>query len=45
MGGRSKIESFIREKIPLGCLTNVDQIAEGALFLALDRSSFLQGMH
>ncbi|HVI89688.1 MAG TPA: glucose 1-dehydrogenase [Dongiaceae bacterium] len=43
MGGRDAIESYVREKIPLGRWASVDEIAESILFLASDRSSFMTG--
>jgi NAD(P)-dependent dehydrogenase (short-subunit alcohol dehydrogenase family) len=43
MGGRSAIERYVREKIPLGRWASVEEIAESILFLASDRSSFMTG--
>jgi NAD(P)-dependent dehydrogenase (short-subunit alcohol dehydrogenase family) len=43
MGGRSAIEQYVREKIPLGRWASVAEIAESILFLASDRSSFMTG--
>ncbi|MBW9052853.1 SDR family NAD(P)-dependent oxidoreductase [Rhizobium mesosinicum] len=43
MGGRSKIESYIAEKVPLGRWANVSEIAEPILFLVSDRSSYMTG--
>lgn len=43
MGGRAAIESYVREKIPLGRWASVAEIAESILFLASDRSSFMTG--
>ncbi|MBK5567112.1 SDR family oxidoreductase [Ensifer sp. SSB1] len=43
MGGRGAIESYIREKVPLGRWASVDEIAESILFLVSDRSSYMTG--
>ncbi|NRP70421.1 Dihydroanticapsin 7-dehydrogenase [Ensifer psoraleae] len=43
MGGRSAIEAYIREKVPLGRWASVDEIAESILFLVSDRSSYMTG--
>jgi NAD(P)-dependent dehydrogenase (short-subunit alcohol dehydrogenase family) len=43
MGGRAAIESYVREKIPLGRWASADEIAEAVLFLASDRSAFMTG--
>ncbi len=43
MGGRNAIESYIREKVPLGRWASVEEIAESILFLVSDRSSYMTG--
>jgi NAD(P)-dependent dehydrogenase (short-subunit alcohol dehydrogenase family) len=43
MGGRSEIEAYVREKVPMGRWASVDEIAESVLFLVSDRSSYMTG--
>jgi len=43
MGGRSAIEGYIAEKVPLGRWAEVSEIAEPILFLVSDRSSYMTG--
>lgn len=43
MGGRDKLEAHIREQIPMGRWARPEEIADGILFLASDRSSFMTG--
>ncbi|MEE4235426.1 MAG: glucose 1-dehydrogenase [Anderseniella sp.] len=43
MGGRGALETYVREKIPMGRWANTSEIAEALLFLASDRSSFMTG--
>jgi NAD(P)-dependent dehydrogenase (short-subunit alcohol dehydrogenase family) len=43
MGGRSAIEAYIKDKIPMGRWATVDEIAESILYLASDRSSYMTG--
>lgn len=43
MGGRTAIEAYVREKIPLGRWATPEEIAEAILFLASDRSAFMTG--
>lgn len=43
MGGRSEIEAYIAEKVPLGRWADVSEIAEPILFLVSDRSSYMTG--
>ncbi|WP_026617850.1 SDR family NAD(P)-dependent oxidoreductase [Ensifer aridi] len=43
MGGRSAIEAYIRERVPLGRWASVDEIAESILYLVSDRSSYMTG--
>jgi NAD(P)-dependent dehydrogenase (short-subunit alcohol dehydrogenase family) len=43
MGGRDGIESYIREKVPMGRWARVEEIAEPILFLVSDRSSYMTG--
>ena len=43
MGGREALEGYVRNQIPMARWASVDEIAEGLLFLASDRSSFMTG--
>lgn len=43
MGGRQALETYVREKIPMGRWASAEEIAEAVLFLASDRSSFMTG--
>ena len=43
MGGREAIQTYIRDKVPLGRWGSVDEIAEAVLFLVSDRSSYVTG--
>eukprot|EP01133_Synstelium_polycarpum_P027214 gene27214-32782_t len=43
MGGRSAIESYVQQQVPLGRWANVEEIAESILFLVSDRSSYITG--
>jgi NAD(P)-dependent dehydrogenase (short-subunit alcohol dehydrogenase family) len=43
MGGRDGLEAYIAESIPMGRWGTVEEIAEGIVFLASDRSSFMTG--
>jgi len=43
MGGREAIESYIKEKVPMGRWADVEEIAEPILFLVSDRSSYMTG--
>jgi NAD(P)-dependent dehydrogenase (short-subunit alcohol dehydrogenase family) len=43
MGGREKLETYISNAIPMGRFGRVEEIADGILFLASDRSSFMTG--
>lgn len=43
MGGRQQLECYVQEQIPMARWADADEIAEAALFLASDRSSFMTG--
>lgn len=43
MGGRDKLEEYIAGEIPMGRFGTVEEIAEGIVYLASDRSSFMTG--
>lgn len=43
MGGRDKLEDYISKTIPMRRFGTVDEIADGIVFLASDRSSFMTG--
>ena len=43
MGGREKLEEYIQGSIPMGRWGTVEEIADGIVFLASDRSSFMTG--
>ncbi|MDZ5452652.1 SDR family oxidoreductase [Labrys sp. ZIDIC5] len=43
MGGRTAIEAYVREKIPMGRWATAEEIAEAILFLVSDRSAFMTG--
>ncbi len=43
MGGRKSLESYVSDHIPAGRWGTPDEIAEGIVYLASDRSSFMTG--
>ena len=43
MGGRKKLEAYIDQAIPMGRFGTVEEIADGIVFLASDKSSFMTG--
>mgnify|MGYP001545463329 CR=1 FL=1 len=43
MGGRRQLECYVEEQIPMARWADAEEIAEAALFLASDRSSFMTG--
>jgi len=44
MGGRGALEKYVSETIPMGRWATVDEIADGILYLASDRSRFVTGL-
>ena len=44
MGGRAGLETYVADTIPMGRWGSVEEIAEGILYLASDRSSFVTGL-
>lgn len=44
MGGRERLESYVRDTIPMGRWASPEEIADGIVFLASDRSSFVTGL-
>jgi NAD(P)-dependent dehydrogenase (short-subunit alcohol dehydrogenase family) len=43
MGGREMLERYVAENIPMRRWGTVEEIADGIVFLASDRSSFMTG--
>ena len=43
MGGREKLDEYVAKTIPMGRFGTVEEIADGIVFLASDRSSFMTG--
>ena len=43
MGGREKLERYIATQIPMGRWGRVEEIADGIVFLASDKSTFMTG--
>jgi NAD(P)-dependent dehydrogenase (short-subunit alcohol dehydrogenase family) len=43
MGGREALETYVRNKIPMGRWAQPEEVAESILFLASPRSSFMTG--
>lgn len=44
MGGRASLESYVAGSIPMGRWASVEEIADGIVYLASDRSSFVTGL-
>jgi len=43
MGGREKLDQYVATTIPMGRFGTVEEIADGIVFLASDKSSFMTG--
>jgi NAD(P)-dependent dehydrogenase (short-subunit alcohol dehydrogenase family) len=43
MGGRDKLDAYVRTAIPIGRFGTVEEIADAIVFLASDKSSFMTG--
>ncbi|WP_104019717.1 SDR family NAD(P)-dependent oxidoreductase [Roseovarius nitratireducens] len=44
MGGRAALESYVADTIPMGRWASVEEIADGIVYLASERSSFVTGL-
>ncbi|QDY70554.1 SDR family NAD(P)-dependent oxidoreductase [Qingshengfaniella alkalisoli] len=44
MGGRSELEHYVSDTIPMGRWASPEEIADGIIYLASDRSSFVTGL-
>ncbi|CPR16844.1 SDR family NAD(P)-dependent oxidoreductase [Brenneria goodwinii] len=44
MGGRKALEAYVSDTIPMGRWASAKEIADGIVYLASDRSSFVTGM-
>lgn len=44
MGGRAALEAYVAETIPMGRWASTAEVAEGIVYLASDRSSFVTGL-
>ncbi len=44
MGGREALENYVADTIPMGRWASTEEIAEGILYLASDRSAFVTGL-
>jgi NAD(P)-dependent dehydrogenase (short-subunit alcohol dehydrogenase family) len=44
MGGRARLESYVTDTIPMGRWASAEEIAEGIVYLASDRSAFVTGL-
>jgi NAD(P)-dependent dehydrogenase (short-subunit alcohol dehydrogenase family) len=44
MGGRAELENYVADTIPMGRWASTEEIAEGILYLASDRSAFVTGL-
>lgn len=43
MGGREKLENYVKDAIPMGRFGTIEEIADGIVFLASEKSSFMTG--
>ena len=43
MGGRDKLDDYVKNAIPMGRFGTVEEIADGIVYLASDKSSFMTG--